>query len=171
MTRRWTGTSILSAPASTATSQGQRGRRPSCEGRTVLAEIDDTDYKVAVERARADFMDAPPRPKPPLQRAHLAGRPQQPDPQRQSDAIRRRRRHQRRQQAGGRGRGSLVHGQGPRRYGNADLARYAQLVSRRKSPQQYDQANAASISANAQSPPWRPLCAPRRKWSSRPRRG
>ena len=25
---------------------------------TVLAEIDDTDYKVAVERARADFMDA-----------------------------------------------------------------------------------------------------------------
>jgi len=102
---------------------------------TVLAEIDDTDYKVAVERARADFMDATASAEAAGFSVPISQVGSSSPANKQVDEAQAR----------------LVQAKANAATANADLARYAQLVSKKEiSQQQYDQANAAAISANAQ---------------------
>ncbi len=124
----------------------------SVKAGTVLAEIDDTDYKVAVERARADFMDASASAEAagfsvPISQVgsnsmiHSA----------QSDVISAEAGISSANKQVDEAQARLVQAKANAQTANADLARYAQLVAKKEiSQQQYDQANAAAISANAQ---------------------
>jgi membrane fusion protein (multidrug efflux system) len=118
---------------------------------TVLVEIDDSDYKVAVERARADYMDA--------QAGSEAAGFNVPISQvgsssqihsAQSDVLN--------ADAGISGASKqvdeaearLVQAQANAKTANADLIRYGTLVGKKEiSQQQYDQVVAAATSANA----------------------
>ena len=118
---------------------------------TVLVEIDDSDYKVAVEHAKADFLDA--------QAGSQAAQFNVPISQvgsssqihsAQSDVLN--------AEAGisaaikqvDEAEARLVQAQANARTANADQARYATLVGKKEiSQQQYDQAVAAATSANA----------------------
>ena len=118
---------------------------------TVLVEIDDSDYKVAVARAQADYLDA--------QASSEAAGFSVPISQvgsssqihsAQSDVLN--------AEAGISGaikqvdeaEARLVQAQANAKTANADLVRYGTLVSKKEiSQQQYDQAVAAATSANA----------------------
>jgi membrane fusion protein (multidrug efflux system) len=118
---------------------------------TVIVEIDDSDYKVAVARAQADFLDA--------QASSQAAGFNVPISQvgsssqihsAQSDVLN--------AEAGISGaikqvdeaEARLVQAQANAKTANADLIRYGSLVSKKEiSQQQYDQAVAAATSANA----------------------
>ena len=119
---------------------------------TVLAEIDDTDYKVAVERARADFMDATASAEAagfsvPISQVGSSSQIHSA----QSDVISADAGISAANKQVDEAEARLVQAKANAATANADLARYAQLVSKKEiSQQQYDQANAAAISANAQ---------------------
>jgi membrane fusion protein (multidrug efflux system) len=118
----------------------------------VLAEIDDTDYKVAVERARADFMDATASAEAagfsvPISQVGSSSQIHSA----QSDVISADAGISAANKQVDEAEARLVQAKANAATANADLARYAQLVSKKEiSQQQYDQANAAAISANAQ---------------------
>ncbi len=118
---------------------------------TVLVEIDDSDYKVAVERARADYMDAQAGSEAagfnvPISRVGSSSQIQSA----QSDVLN--------AEAGISGASKqvdeaearLVQAQANAKTANADLIRYGTLVGKKEiSQQQYDQVVAAATSANA----------------------
>lgn len=118
---------------------------------TVLVEIDDRDYQVAVERAKADYMDALASSEAaqlnvPISRVGSSSQIQSA----QSDVLN--------AEAGISGatkqveeaEARLIQAQANATNANADLARYKTLVTKKEiSQQQYDQAVAAATSANA----------------------
>jgi membrane fusion protein (multidrug efflux system) len=118
---------------------------------TVLVEIDDSDYKVAVERARADYMDAMASSEAaqfnvPISRVGSSSQISSA----RSDVLN--------AEAGISGaikqveeaEARLVQAKANAMTANADQARYATLVTKKEiSQQQYDQAVAAATSANA----------------------
>lgn len=118
---------------------------------TVLVEIDDTDYKVAVEQARAAFLDASA-----AKEAAQFGVPivqvgsRSQISSAQADVLN--------AQAGiiasekqvEEAQARLIQAEAQAKTVNADLARYGQLIAKKEiSQQQYDQATAAATSANA----------------------
>ncbi|MDR3763696.1 MAG: HlyD family secretion protein [Acidobacteriota bacterium] len=119
---------------------------------TVLAEIDDTDYQVAVVQANAAYLDATASSEAanfgvPI--SEVGSRAQINSAQ--ADVIN--------AQAGiasadkqvDEARARLIQAEANAKTANLDLARYGQLVGKKEiSQQQYDQASAASTSANAQ---------------------
>jgi membrane fusion protein (multidrug efflux system) len=118
---------------------------------TVLVEIDDSDYKIAVERSRADYMDA-------LAGSEAAKYSVPISQVGSSSQIRSAESDVVSAQAGVSGsrkqveeaEARLIQAQANAKTANADLARYASLVSKKEiSQQQYDQAVAAATSANA----------------------
>lgn len=118
---------------------------------TVLVEIDDSDYKVAVARAQADYLDAQASSEAagfnvPISRVGSSSQIHSAE----SDVLN--------AQAGISGarkqvdeaEARLVQAQANAKTANADQARYAMLVGKKEiSQQQYDQAVAAATSANA----------------------
>jgi membrane fusion protein (multidrug efflux system) len=118
---------------------------------TVIVEIDDSDYKVAVARAQADYLDAQASSQAagfnvPISEVGSSSQIHSA----QSDVLN--------AEAGISGASKqveeaearLVQAQANAKTANADLARYAMLVAKKEiSQQQYDQAVAAATSANA----------------------
>ena len=118
---------------------------------TVLVEIDDRDYRVAVERAKAEYMDAVASSEAaqlnvPISRVGSSSQIQSA----QSDVLN--------ADAGISGAAKqveeaearLIQAQANAKTSNADLVRYGMLVGKKEvSQQQYDQAVAAATSANA----------------------
>jgi membrane fusion protein (multidrug efflux system) len=123
----------------------------SVKAGTVLVEIDDSDYKVAVERAKADYMDAVASSEAaqfnvPISQVGSSSQIHSA----QSDVLN--------AEAGISGatkqveeaEARLIQAQANATTANADLARYKTLVVKKEiSQQQYDQAVAAATSANA----------------------
>jgi len=118
---------------------------------TVIVEIDDSDYKVAVERAQADYMDA--------QAGAEAANYNVPISQvgsssqihsAQSDVLNAEAGISAASKQVEEAQARLIQAQANALTANADLARYGTLVSKKEiSQQQYDQAVAAATSANA----------------------
>jgi len=118
---------------------------------TVIVEIDDSDYKVAVARAQADYMDS-------QASAEAAGFSVPISQVGSSSQIHSAQSDVLNAEAGITGaikqvdeaEAHLVQAQANAKTANADLARYSMLVAKKEiSQQQYDQAQAAAISANA----------------------
>jgi membrane fusion protein (multidrug efflux system) len=117
----------------------------------VLVEIDDRDYQVAVERAKADFMDATATSEAaqfnvPISEVGSSSQihSAQADVLNAEAGISAAAKQVEEAEA------RLIQAQANAKTANADLARYAMLVAKKEiSQQQYDQAVAAATSANA----------------------
>jgi membrane fusion protein (multidrug efflux system) len=118
---------------------------------TVLVEIDDSDYQVAVEHAKADYLDA--------QASSQAAQFNVPISQvgsssqihsAQSDVLNAEAGISAATKQVEQAEAQLIQAQANAKTANADQARYATLVSKKEiSQQQYDQSVAAATSANA----------------------